>query len=102
MSLATDILKAASRLPPVLKPKSPKFGPQLPPGVYTIRDMRLARPEVKFRAFSHKPDFTVIGDYPTASRASVAVRLYNLWLRQGYDDVPHKPSIKTYRRSELS
>ena len=96
MSLAADILKRAERLSPLIKPTTEMFGPQLPPGVYISKDKRQSRPTVKFRAFSHKPEFTLMGEFRTASRAHIAVRLYNLWLSRGFCDVPNKPSFRLY------
>ena len=100
MSLATDILKRAT-IPTATKSEKrrrpPECGPRLPTGVYTGKDKRRSRPTVIYRAYSHKPVFTIIGEFRTAGRAWLAIRLYNLWLSRGFEDISSKPSIKTYR-----
>lgn len=99
MSLAADILRAAARHQP--KPvQAPLCGPRLPNGVYIGKDKRQARPAVKYKAYSHKPEFTMLGEFRTAGRAYLAVRLYNLWLSRNYEDVPNKPSFRLYTRAD--
>lgn len=110
MTLATDILNRQTNLIPkreVLKRQPPtrpptksmkalkRERPVTPPGV----SAQLIGNKFVFRACMSVNKKTVsLGDFGKSERASLAYRLYRLWLRRGYDNIPTKPSIRTYNK----
>lgn len=43
-----------------------------------------------------------LGEFATPERAYLAARLYRLWQRHGFDDVPHKPTKRLYVRRQIA
>lgn len=80
----------AQNVPP-FKPKRPK--PPTPPGVY----VQFVGDKIKYR-----PSFTIngklvsLGNFATPERANLARKLYSLWQRRGFEDIPHKPTTRVY------
>ncbi|UXQ84724.1 hypothetical protein [Salmonella phage vB-SeS-01] len=37
-----------------------------------------------------------LGEFSSQARAHMAVKLYKLWRKRGYSEIPHKPSIRLY------
>jgi len=76
--------------------------PTTPPGVsFTYYAWRLVDGSVCtrdiYRAYMRSDGKTVmLGEFPTAARASLAYKLYRHWQKHGYHDIPNKPVFRTY------
>ncbi|ELK3997971.1 hypothetical protein VXI66_004484 [Salmonella enterica] len=118
MSLATDILKHAgiNLAPPssavtkkVTRPKA-KVKRKPKPRVKPVNEMPDVYPRIPgvhqpkycagkglWRAHSYDGKKVVnLGEFSSQARAHMAVKLYKLWRKRGYSDIPHKPSIRLY------
>lgn len=123
MSLATDILKRAEEIanpPPKARraprPSEPREFPKTKPPA--PRTFARTKPPVKARRVRHGDhvpgvsfcgrsggwdayfyDGTkkiVIGLFSSKARAVIARRIYMLWCKRGYSDIPNKPSRRLY------
>lgn len=104
MSLATDILNRK----PDLSPPSPRKCN----ATYVQLAKKKEREKEKLPAGVHKEDYVNrvwyrasirrnktarhLGRFTTAARASLAYKLFCLWERRGFEDVPNKPSKRLY------
>ena len=122
MSLATDILKSLNKPVPVKKPKAPridsktaapkrakapiprKFGRTRAPAAAAVVRPVDHVPGVSFITKSGGWDAyfydgtkkVVIGLFPTQARAIIARKIYMLWRKRGFTDIPNKPSRRLY------
>ncbi|ENH0169365.1 hypothetical protein ABVQ39_004677 [Salmonella enterica] len=122
MSLATDILKHAgiNLAPPssavtkkVTRPKEedkrkrkrkpkPRVKPanEMPdvyPRIPGVHQPKYCVGKGLWRAHSYDGKKVVnLGEFSSQARAHMAVKLYKLWRKRGYSDIPHKPSIRLY------
>lgn len=118
MSLAADILKAAEligakpgrkkrlsgHLPAVARPKKKRRPTEYKapkhtkiPGVYFFKKTG------KWRAYFYDGTKDInIGEHQTQERAFMALRLYKFWRRRSFADIPNKPELRIYTRSDYS
>lgn len=122
MSLATDILKSLNKPAPVKKPKAPridskqatpkrakapiprKFGRTRAPADSAPIRIEAHVAGVSFITKSGGWDAyfydgnkkIVIGLFPTQARAIIARKIYMLWRKRGFTDIPNKPSRRLY------
>lgn len=118
MSLAADILRAAEQLrvkparkkrltghlPAVARPKKKRRPTEYKapkhtkiPGVYFFKKTG------KWRAYFYDGTKDInIGEHQTQERAFMALRLYKFWRRRSFTDIPNKPELRIYTRSDYS
>jgi len=104
MSLAADILQRKPDLSPPsprkcnatyvqLAKKKERLQENLPAGVHKEDYVN----RIWYRASIRRNKTTRhLGRYTTAARASLAYKLFCLWERRGYDEIPNKPSVRLY------
>lgn len=119
MSLATDILKRAERVPPPKPIKKPR-APGGAPAVRKKPEKKKAKRKYKQRQHkapehAHIPGVSFdrrsggwaayyydgvtrhrVGLFARQDRAHIALRLFKFWLKRGFPDVPTKPTRRLY------
>lgn len=112
MALATDLLNKAAKTNLIPRNERLTRQPLTMPPTKSMKELKRERPETPagvsaqlignrfiFRACMSVKGRTVsLGDFGKAERASLAYRLYRLWQRRGFENIPQKPETRTYNK----
>lgn len=108
MSLAQDILSGSGRS---ISPKSPsKPKPSyLEMAKRKKKPVKQKTPGVSYRKEERKwlvhyyngNKVIYLGLFYSQERAVLALRLYKLWVKQSYTDIPNKPVMRLYSRPKI-
>lgn len=98
-----ESVKAKPTATTTLRTTTPEIKRHIP-GIQRIERKRpnSSEPQVTWGAFYWDKKKINIGEFKTQERAFVALRLYKLWKRRSFDNIPNKPSFRTYTRSDKS